>query len=98
MQNLQLPFAKYLSVRMPLVFITENCDTKSSSPLSVEYYMHIPMQEQEDGVRCCRITFPYLLRFSLLSSKMHRTGSAVSGEFFSAICVPSLSLTTFLKC
>lgn len=51
MQNLQLPFAKYLSVRMPLVFVSENCDTKSSSPLSVECYMYIPKQEQEDGVR-----------------------------------------------
>lgn len=51
MQNLQLPFAKYLSMRMPLVFVSENCDTKSSSPLSVECYMYIPKQEQEDGVR-----------------------------------------------
>lgn len=51
MQNLQFPFAKYLSVRMPLVFVSENCGTKSSSPLSIEYYMYIPMQEQEDGVR-----------------------------------------------
>ena len=52
MQNLQFPFAKYLSARMPLVFFSENCDTiKSSSPLSIEYYMYIPMQEEEDGVR-----------------------------------------------
>ena len=67
MQNLQFPFAKYLSARMSLVFFSENCDTKSSSPLSIEYYMYIPMQEEEDGVRdCWGITFPYLLRFSLL--------------------------------
>lgn len=51
MQNLQFPFAKYLSAHMPLVFFSENCDTKSSSPLSIEYYMYIPMQEEEDGVR-----------------------------------------------
>ena len=29
--------------------------------------------------------------------KMHGTGSAVSGEFFSVIHVPSLTLTTFSK-
>ena len=51
MQNLQFPFAKYLNVRMPLVFVSENCGTKSSSPLSIEYYMYILMQEKEDGVR-----------------------------------------------
>lgn len=51
MQNLQFPFAKYLSARMSLVFFSENCDTKSSSPLSIEYYMYIPMLEEEDGVR-----------------------------------------------
>lgn len=53
MQNLQFPFTKYLSSRMPLVFFSENCDTKSSSPLSVEYYMYVPMQEGEDGVGDC---------------------------------------------
>lgn len=51
MQNLQFPFAKYLSARMSLVFFSENCDTNCSSPLSIEYYMYIPMQEEEDGVR-----------------------------------------------
>ena len=51
MQNLQFPFAKYLSACTPLVFFSENCDTKSSSPLSIEYYMYIPMQEEEGGVR-----------------------------------------------
>lgn len=39
-----------ISSRMPLVFFSENCDTKSSSPLSVEYYMYVPMHEGEDGV------------------------------------------------